>query len=218
MDVDRVLDQNGLRLEPNRPFEDACLGGLVLYLQEGLLLRRYLEDFGLNHQDRPMVVAEFDCANCLAVIFDGYFFLVLLAYFEEAHVNKGFEQYLAFHFVDPDREFDGESIFADDFDDFGLVFEFLAFVLDLGGGGKSGGDFGLHGVDDFEVGVFGFLEADAFGAIGEVADLDRDFIVLVDFDVLEDHLCRDDLEGLGVDRVLLGGGTALGEAALTLHH
>jgi hypothetical protein len=62
------------------------------------------------------------------------------------------------------------------------------------------------------------LEADAFGAIGEVADLDGDFIVLVDFDVLEDHLCGDDLEGLGVDGVLLGGGATLGEAGLTLHH
>lgn len=76
----------------------------------------------------------------------------------------------------------------------------------------------MHGIDDFEVGVFWFLEADAFGAIGEVADLDCDFIVLVDFNVLEDHLCGDDLEGLCVDGVLFGGGTTLGEAGLTLHH
>lgn len=62
------------------------------------------------------------------------------------------------------------------------------------------------------------MEADAFGAIGEVTDLDGDLIVLVDFDVLEDDFCGDDFEGLGVDGVLFGGGATLGEAGLTLHH
>lgn len=80
-------------------------------------------------------MTEFDCAYCLPVILDGYLFLVLLAYFEEAHIDERLEEYLAFHLVDPDWQLNGESIFADDFDDFRLIFELLAFILDLGGGG-----------------------------------------------------------------------------------
>ncbi len=76
----------------------------------------------------------------------------------------------------------------------------------------------MHCIDDLEVRVFGFLKSDAFGAVGEVADLDSDFIVLVDFDVLEHYLGRDDLEGLSIDRVLLGGRATLDEAGLCLHH
>jgi hypothetical protein len=112
---------------------------------------------------------------------------------------------LTFHLIDPDWKLDSESIFTDDFNDFRLIFELLAFILDLGSGGQARGDLGLHSIDDLEVGVFGFLKSDAFRAVRKITDLDSDFIVLVDLDVLEHHLCRDDLEGLSIDRVLLRG-------------
>lgn len=68
---------------------------------------------------------------------------------------------------------------------------------------------GLHGVDNFEIGVFWFLEAYAFGSVGEVANLDSYFVILVDFDVLEDHFCGYDFEGLCENAFLFGGGACL---------
>lgn len=82
-----------------------------------------------------MVMAKLDRTNCFPVIFNCYFFLVLLSDFQKAHINEGLKEYLAFHFIDSDGQFDGESVFADDLDDFCFVFEFFAFVFDLGGGG-----------------------------------------------------------------------------------
>ena len=149
-------------------------------------------------------MGKLDGPGGLSVVFDRDLLDMLLADFEEAHVDEGLEEDLALHLVDPDGEFDGDAVLADDLDDFGLVFEFLALVLDLGGGGEPGCDFGLHGVDDFEVGVEGLAEADAFGPVGEIPDFDCYFVVLIDFDVLEDDFGGDDLEALGVDGVGLG--------------
>ena len=204
VDVDGVLDQDGLGLQADRPLEDARLLGLVFDCEKGLLALVNFEVFGLDHQHGAVVVGELNGPGGLSVVFDGDLFDMLLADLEEAHIDEGFEENLALHLVDPDGQVDGNAVLADDLDDLGLVFEFLALVLDLGGGGEAGGDFGLHGVDDFEVGVEGLAEADAFGPVGEVPDFDCYFVVLIDFDVLEDHFCGDDLEALGVDGVGFG--------------
>lgn len=47
------------------------------------------------------------------------------------------------------------------------------------------------------------LEANAFGSVGEISDFDSYFIVLVDFDVLEDDFCWDYFEALRVDSLML---------------
>lgn len=57
---------------------------------------------------------------------------MLFSYFEEAHIDEGFKQNLAFHFVYSDGQFDSESVLADHFDDFCLIFEFLALIFDFG--------------------------------------------------------------------------------------
>jgi tRNA(His) 5'-end guanylyltransferase len=61
----------------------------------------------------------------------------------------------------------------------------------------------LHGIDDFKVRVVRLLETDALGPIGEISYFDSYFIVLVDFDVLEDYFCWDYFEALGVDGLML---------------
>lgn len=204
MNVDRVLHQDGLRLQSDRALEDARLLGLVLDREKGLLTLVNFEVLGLNHQHGAVIVGEFDGAGGLPVVFYGDFFDVLFADLEEAHIDEGLEEDLALHLVDPDGQVNGDAVLANDLDDLSLVFEFFALVFDLGGGGEAGGDFGLHGVDDFEVGVEGLSEADALGPVGEVPDFDGYFVVLIDFDVLEDDLGRDDLEALGVDGVGFG--------------
>ncbi len=79
-------------------------------------------------------MTELNRANCFTVILNCYLFLVLLTYFQETHINEGFKKYLTFHLIDPDGKFDCESIFTDDLNDFGLIFELFAFILDLGSG------------------------------------------------------------------------------------
>ena len=123
----------------------------------------------------------------LPVVFDCYFLLMLLAYLQESHVNKRLEQNLTFHFINSDGQLDSDSILADNFDYFCFIFKFFTLVFDLGCGTKSGGDFGLHAVDDFEVGILGFLKSDSFGAVGEISDLYCDLIILVDFNVFENN-------------------------------
>ena len=94
---------------------------------------------------------KIDSSWGFSIIFERYFFDMFFAYFEKTHIDEGFEENLTFHFIYSNWKVYGDSIFADDFDYFGLIFEFFALILDLGGGGETGGDFWLHGVDDFEV-------------------------------------------------------------------
>ena len=129
---------------------------------------------------------------------------MLLPDLEEAEVNEGLKEDLALHLVYPDWQFNSESFLTDYFDDFSFVFELLAFIFDFGGGGESGGDLGLHGIDDFEVGVFWFVKSYPFGSVGEIPNLNGDFVVLVDLDVLEDDFRGDDLEGLRVEGRVAG--------------
>ena len=144
-------------------------------------------------------MAKLDCSNSLAVIFYCNFFLMLFTDLQKSHINERFKQYLAFHFVDSNWQLDSEPILTNHLDYFRLIFELLTFVFDFCGGRESGGDFWLHGVDDFEVRIFRLLKSDPFGSIGEVPDLDSDFIILIDLDILKDHFCRNDLEGLSVN-------------------
>jgi hypothetical protein len=151
-----------------------------------------------------MLVTELDSTCSLAIVLDGYFLQMFLPYLQEAHIDEGFEEDLALHLIDPHWKFNCDAILADNLDDLGLIFEFLAFVFNLGRRGQTRSYLRLHGVDHFEVGVLWFLETDAFGPVGQVSDLDGYFVILIDLDVLEDHFGRDDLEALGVDGLLLG--------------
>ncbi len=63
----------------------------------------------------------------------------------------------------------------------------------------------MHGINDFEVGVFRFLKSDPFRTIGKIPNLDSDLVVLIDLDVLEDNFCGYDLKRLSVDGFLLEG-------------
>lgn len=49
-----------------------------------------------------MLVAEFDASGRFSAVFDGDGLFVFFADFEEAEVDEGFEQDLAFHFIDSD--------------------------------------------------------------------------------------------------------------------
>jgi len=61
-------------------------------------------------------------------------------------------------------------------------------------------------------------EANTFGSIGEVSDLDSDLIILIDFDILEDNLSWDNFEALGVDSIVLGVILPGGTSGLRLHN
>jgi hypothetical protein len=67
----------------------------------------------------------------------------------------------------------------------------------------------LHAVNDFKVGILGFLKSDSFGAVGEISDLYCDLIVLVDLDVFENNFSRYYFEALRVNRLLPGRGSIL---------
>lgn len=82
-----------------------------------------------------MFMTELNRACCFSVVLDGYFLFVLFSYLQKAHIDEGFEKNLTFHFIHSDWQLDSESLLADDFDDFSLVFEFFALVLDFGSGG-----------------------------------------------------------------------------------
>lgn len=114
--------------------------------------------------------------------------------FDEAEVDEGFEDDLAFSFVDPDREFSYSSLIRNDLDDFCLVFELFAQVLDFSCHREARCDFGLHGIEDGKIFVCGLFDSDSFGAMCEVSYLYGDFVELVDFDVLENNFGRDDLK------------------------
>ena len=103
---------------------------------------------------------------------------------------------MTLHLVYSDWQFDSDIVFTDDLDNFSLILKLLALILDLSSGGESWCYFWLHCVDDLEVIILWFSESNPFGPIGEVPNLDSYFIVLVDFDVFEDNLCRDDLKAL----------------------
>ena len=128
-----------------------------------LFLRIYFEHLRVHLQKRPVVVTKLNRACSLAVVLNSYLLFVFLANLQEAHVDKRFKKNLTLHFVDSDRQFFSDAIFADDLNDFSFVFEFLAFILDLGSGGQTRCDFRLHGVYDFEVRVLRFLEAYPLG-------------------------------------------------------
>lgn len=93
-------------------------------------------------------------SNRFPIILDGDLLLMLLSNLQKSHINKRLKQYLTLHLIHPNRQFHSQPILTDDLDDLSLILEFLALVLDLGGGGQPGGYLRLHGVDDLEIGVF----------------------------------------------------------------
>lgn len=67
-------------------------------------------------------MAKLNGSNCFSVVFNCYLLLVLFSDFQKTHIDKGLEQYLAFHLIDTNRQFDCQSILADVFDDLCLIF------------------------------------------------------------------------------------------------
>lgn len=118
---------------------------------------------------------------------------MLFAQFEEPHVDERLEQDLALCFVDPDWELHCVAFFADYFDSLGFVLQLFAFIFDFGSHGEPGCDFGLLGVEDFEILVVRFLNSDARGLGGEISYFDSYLIILVDFYLLEHYFRRHDL-------------------------
>ena len=47
---------------------------------------------------------------------------MLFSYFEETHIDEGFEKDLTFHFVHSDRQLDSDAILTYDFDDLCFIF------------------------------------------------------------------------------------------------
>lgn len=150
-------------------------------------------------------MTKFNQSWSLTIIFNCYFFLMLLAYFQESHIDKRFKQNLTFHFINSDGQFNSNSILADNFDYLCFIFKLFAFVFDLGCGTQARSDFWLHAIDDFEVWVLRFLKSDSFGAVCEISDLYSDLIILVDFNVFENNFGWYYFKTLRVNRLLFNG-------------
>lgn len=84
-----------------------------------------------------MVMAKFDCTCGFSAVLDSYLLFVIFSDFQEAHIDEGLEEDLAFHFIDSDGQFDCDAVFADDFDDFCFVFKLFALIFDLRYCGES---------------------------------------------------------------------------------
>lgn len=69
-----------------------------------------------------MLVTKLYRANSFAVIFNRDLLFMLLAYFQEAHVDKRLKHYLTLHFIHSHGQFYNESIFANHFDNLSLIF------------------------------------------------------------------------------------------------
>ena len=110
---------------------------------------------------------------------------MLLSHFQKAHIDKGLEQDLAFHFVDSHRELNCEALIAKDFDHLCLVLQLFTFIFDFGDHGESRGNLGLHSIENFEIRIFGLEDSDSGCAVGEVANLNSNFIVLIEFNIFE---------------------------------
>lgn len=103
---------------------------------------------------------------------------------------------MAFHFVDPHRELNCEAFIAEDFDHLCLVLQLFTFIFDFGHHGESRGNLWLHGVQDLKVGIFRLKDSDSGGAVGEVPDLNSNFIILIEFNIFEYDNRGDDFEWL----------------------
>ena len=103
---------------------------------------------------------------------------------------------MAFHFVDSHRKLNCEAFITDDFYHFRLVFQLFTFIFDFGDHGKARSNLRLHGVKDFKVGIFRLKDPDPGRTVGEVPNLNSNFIILIDFNIFENDNRRDDLEGL----------------------
>lgn len=88
-----------------------------------------------------MLVRQLYHSCSFAFIFEYDFVSLAFADFDEAHVDEGFEQELALHFIDPDGEVSNEAILSDDGDLLVFILDLLGLVLDLGEHGQSGSDF-----------------------------------------------------------------------------
>ena len=62
----------------------------------------------------------------------------------------------------------------------------------------------MHGIDDLKVSILRLLKPDPFRFVGQVPNLNCYFIVLIDLDILEDHLSWNDLEALRINSVSSG--------------
>lgn len=141
-------------------------------------------------------MAELDFARSLAYIFQYDFLLVLFPTLYEAQINKRLKHNLTLGLVNSHWKFSDCAFITKNFYDLSLVLEFLTQVLYLGSHWQSRCNFRLHVVQNRKVGIDALIDSDSFGLVSEVPDLDSDFIQLVDFDILEDHLRWYDLEGL----------------------
>jgi hypothetical protein len=185
MNVDFILDKNGLRLEENFAFEKPSLACFELYIHESLFLLRNCQTARLDCEHGAMSMRKLNLSWGLTNVFENNFFLMLFTALDKSHVNERLKNDLAFSFVDSNRQLSQRAFITEHFNNLGLIFKLFTKILDFGSHGETGGNLRLHVVKDREIGIGALIDSDPFGLVSEISDFDSDFIKLIDLNVLE---------------------------------